>query len=148
MDGKILLMPCYRLDALQKARKWVTTINPSTWDSGSSRSLEVVEEPLYNVEELFGIVNPDIRMPLPMEEVLLRIVDGSKLEQYKPEYGKNLITAWAHIHGKRTRRYLYERVPDEDYQGHLVGVIANRTPVINMDESDKSTSFIHLCNQK
>lgn len=108
MSAKPSLIPCLRLDALQKARKWVTTINRPTLDSGPSRLFASIEEPLYDAEELFGIINPDIRMPLPMEEVLLRVIDGSKLEQYKPEYGKNLITAWAHIHGETTRRFVEE----------------------------------------
>src|SRR5438045_8654223 len=51
------------------------------------------------VEELLGIIPTDIRQPLDMREVLLRIVDGSRLQEFKPLYGTGLITAWAYIHG-------------------------------------------------
>lgn len=57
------------------------------------------EAPKYDAEELLGIINPDIRLPTDMLEVLLRIVDGSKLEQFKRQYGKGMLCAWARIHG-------------------------------------------------
>lgn len=56
--------------------------------------------PLYDSEELFGIVNPDIRMPMDMLEIILRLVDGSRVEQFKPNFGTGMITAWAHIQGR------------------------------------------------
>jgi acetyl-CoA carboxylase carboxyltransferase component len=46
-----------------------------------------------------GIVPVDIRQPMDMRELIIRIVDASRLEEFKPLYGKGLITAWAHIHG-------------------------------------------------
>ena len=46
-----------------------------------------------------GIIPTDIRQPMNMREVLLRIVDGSRLDEFKPLYGIGLITCWAHIHG-------------------------------------------------
>ena len=55
--------------------------------------------PNYDAEDLLGIVDPDIRQPLDMMEVLLRIVDASRIEIFKPTFGKGMITAWAHIHG-------------------------------------------------
>lgn len=56
-------------------------------------------EPRYPVEELLSLVNPDIRKPFDMREVLLRIVDDSRLSEFKPKYGPNIITAFAHITG-------------------------------------------------
>lgn len=56
-------------------------------------------EPRYPVEDLLSLVNPDIRKPFDMLEVLLRIVDDSRLSVFKPKYGTNMITAWAHIQG-------------------------------------------------
>ena len=44
-------------------------------------------------------MNPDIRKPFDMREVLLRIVDDSRLSEFKPKYGPNIITAFAHITG-------------------------------------------------
>jgi Carboxyl transferase domain len=51
------------------------------------------------VDELLGIIPTDIRQPLNMREVLLRIIDSSRMDEFKPLYGTGLITAWAHIHG-------------------------------------------------
>ncbi|KAH0041901.1 beta subunit of 3-methylcrotonyl-CoA carboxylase, partial [Aureobasidium melanogenum] len=113
-------------DAIQKARRWIGTLDDTRHLSLPDKLPDL---PLYSSDDLFGIINPDIRMPMDMMEILLRLVDGSRVEQFKPNFGKGMITAWAHIHG------------------HLVGCIANKSPVINMDESDKSTNFIHLCNQ-
>lgn len=55
--------------------------------------------PRYSVEDLLSLVNPDIRKPFDMREVVLRIVDDSRLSEFKPKYGTNLITAFAHILG-------------------------------------------------
>lgn len=59
--------------------------------------------PLSDPDELLGIINPDIRMPMDMMEIILRLVDGSRVEQFKPDFGKGMITAWAHIQGKTQR---------------------------------------------
>jgi hypothetical protein len=56
--------------------------------------------PRYSAEDLLSLVNPDIRKPFDMKEVLLRIVDDSRLSIFKPSFGKNLCTAWAKIMGK------------------------------------------------
>lgn len=56
--------------------------------------------PRYPIEDVLSIVNPDIRKPFHMNEVLLRIVDDSRLSIFKPKYGPNMITASAHIMGK------------------------------------------------
>jgi acetyl-CoA carboxylase carboxyltransferase component len=83
-----------------------------------------------------------------MMEVILRIVDDSRLEQYKPLYGKGIITAWAYIHGMFKFLLTRQRARQLTLPGHLIGIIANQTPIINPQESDKATSFIRLCNQK
>lgn len=56
--------------------------------------------PRYPIEDLLSLVNPDIRKPFDMREVLLRIVDDSRLLQFKPQYGPSIITARAHILGQ------------------------------------------------
>jgi acetyl-CoA carboxylase carboxyltransferase component len=65
-----------------------------------------------------------------MKEVLLRVVDDSRMVLFKPEYGRNLITAFTKIMGIKT------------------AVIANQTPVINGDEASKGAQFVRLCNQQ
>ncbi|KAK5062665.1 hypothetical protein LTR84_004738 [Exophiala bonariae] len=114
-------------DAIRKAREWVKTLPER------SQRLESLNEPLsprYPAEDLLALVNPDIRKPFDMAEIVLRLVDGSRLSTFKPNYGKNLLTCWAEIHG------------------HATGIIGNQTPVINPDEASKGAQFIRLCNQR
>lgn len=116
-------------DAIRKAREWVLTIEAAQRVGKHSKPQETPSPPTYDPEDLLGIVNPDIRAPMDMMEILLRLVDSSRLSIFKPTFGTAIITAHAHIHG------------------HLCGIIANQQPIINPEESDKATSFIHLCNQ-
>lgn len=95
-------MTDHRFDAIQKAREWVATLNQV--DPSHHRGMH--EEPLpprYPVGDLLSIVNTDIRKPFDMREVLLRIVDDSRLSIFKPGYGVNMLTAWADILGKPTK---------------------------------------------
>lgn len=56
-------------------------------------------EPQYDPRELYGIIPPDTRTPYDVREVLARIVDGSRLQEFKPLYGETLVCAFAHIFG-------------------------------------------------
>jgi 3-methylcrotonyl-CoA carboxylase beta subunit len=58
-----------------------------------------VEEPAYDVEEIYGIVPADTRKPYDVREVIARIVDGSRFHEFKSRYGTTLVTGFAHIHG-------------------------------------------------
>lgn len=90
-------LPSTRFDALRKARHWVSTLKVS------SRVPNTLDDPLpprHNPEELLGIINPDITKPFGMMEVLVRLVDDSRMELFKPLYGKGLITCWTRIHGQ------------------------------------------------
>ncbi len=90
---------------------------------------EPAEEPLYDPAELLGIVPVDLKVPFDPREVLARVVDGSRFEEYKPLYGNSLVTGWASVHG------------------YPVGVLANHRGVLFNEESQKATEFIMLCNQ-
>src|SRR5579864_5761029 len=57
------------------------------------------EEPLYETDELLGIVSADVRVPFEVREVIARIVDGSRFSEFKAEYGGTLVTGFARIHG-------------------------------------------------
>ncbi|KAL2434164.1 putative biotin-dependent acyl-coenzyme A carboxylase beta2 subunit [Exophiala dermatitidis] len=115
-------------DAVRKARDWVLTLDDSTLPL--PRQLLPPLSPRYPAEEILSLVNPDIRKPFDMREVLLRIVDDSRLLFFKPEYGRNLLTAFTRI------------------QGIPTAIIANQTPVIHADEASKGAQFIRLCNQQ
>lgn len=86
-----------RFDALRKAREWVASLPPHELYGCEIRQ---AVPPRYSSEDLLALMNPDIRKPLDMREVLLRIVDDSRLSIFKPSYGSNLITTWAQIMGK------------------------------------------------
>ncbi|KAH7016764.1 propionyl-CoA carboxylase beta chain [Ilyonectria destructans] len=114
-------------DAIRKAREWMWSLQPPT------PSMMLPHTPLpprYPAEDLLSLVNPDIRKPFDMGEVVLRLVDDSRVAVFKPNYGKNLLTCSAEIHG------------------YPVGIIGNQTPVIHPDEACKGAQFIRMCNQK
>lgn len=94
---EILTYNSYRFDAIRKAREWVASLQART--PAVPGLIEPVA-PRYPIEDVLSIVNPDIRKPFDMNEVLLRIVDDSRLSGFKPKYGPNMITASAHIMGK------------------------------------------------
>ncbi len=87
------------------------------------------EEPLYPAEELYGVVPKDPRIPYDVREVIMRIVDGSKFHEFKPLFGKTLVTGFAHIWG----------MP--------VGIIANNG-VLFSESALKGAHFIELCEQR
>jgi 3-methylcrotonyl-CoA carboxylase beta subunit len=55
--------------------------------------------PLFDAEELYGIIPEDVRAPYDVHEVIARIVDGSELHEFKPQYGSTLVCGFAHIWG-------------------------------------------------
>lgn len=88
-----------------------------------------VEELLYDPNELYGVIPRDSRVPFDVREVIARIVDGSRLHEFKPLYGKTLVTGFAHIWG----------MP--------VGIIANNG-VLFSESAQKAAHFIELCEQR
>ncbi|KAJ6028850.1 hypothetical protein N7540_004426 [Penicillium herquei] len=114
-------------DAIHKARQWVASLQART------PSVFGWIEPItlrYPIEDVLSIMNPDIRKPLDMREVLLRVVDDSRLSVFKPMYGPNMVTASAHI------------------MGFPVGIVANQISGINPNEAAKAAQFIRMCNQQ
>ena len=89
----------------------------------------VPEDPHYDPEELYGVVSHDHRRPFDMREVIARIVDGSRMHEFKPRYGTNLVCGFSRVHG------------------YAVGIIANNG-ILFSAEALKATHFIELCNQR
>ncbi|KAK1059086.1 hypothetical protein LTR74_012878 [Friedmanniomyces endolithicus] len=116
-------------EAIHEAREWVCKL-PEQAPPISRISSTSGRPPRFPADDLLDLVNPDIRKPLPMHEVIARLVDDSHFSAFKHSYGPNLITGYADIHG------------------FPVGIIANATPVINSEEAAKGTQFIRLCNQQ
>ena len=86
------------------------------------------DEPLYDPEELLGLVARDLRSPLDIRDVVARIVDGSRFEEFKPGYGPTLVCGWASLHG------------------FPIGILGNNGALLS-ESSEKATQFIQLCNQ-
>jgi len=87
------------------------------------------EDPAYDPAELYGIIPRDPRRPSDVHEVIARLVDGSRLQEFKPLYGTTLVTGFARIHG------------------YPVGIVANNG-VLFSESSLKGTHFIELCGQR
>ncbi len=114
------------LDCLRLGRQIVRRLN---WRKQGPGPGEPADEPLYDPEELLGIVSADLREPFDPRDLLARIVDGSRYDEFKPLYGTSLATGWCSIHG------------------YALGVLANRHGVLFNEESEKATQFIQLANQ-
>jgi 3-methylcrotonyl-CoA carboxylase beta subunit len=84
------------------------------------------EDPYYDPAELYGIVSHDSRKPYEVREVIARLVDGSRMHEFKPRYGASLVTGFARIYG------------------YPVGIIANNG-VLFSESALKATHFIELC---
>ena len=85
------------------------------------------EEPRYDPAEIYGVVNADIRKPYDVREIIARLVDGSRFDEFKERYGTTLVTGFARLHG------------------FLVGIVANNG-VLFSESALKATHFIELCN--
>ncbi len=88
-----------------------------------------IEAPLYDAKELYGIIPSDTRKPFDIREVIARIVDGSRLDEFKARFGTTLITGFASIYG----------MP--------VGIIANNG-ILFSESAQKGAHFIELCTQR
>lgn len=88
-----------------------------------------IEEPIYSMDEIYGVLPSDSRIPFDIREVIARIVDGSRFHEFKALFGKTLVTGFAHIWG----------MP--------VGIIANNG-VLFSESAQKAAHFIELCEQR
>jgi len=87
------------------------------------------DEPSHDPEDLLGLVPTDLKQPFDPREVIARIVDGSRFDEFKPLYGTSLVTGWASIHG------------------YPIGILANARGVLFSQEAQKAAQFIQLANQ-
>jgi acetyl-CoA carboxylase carboxyltransferase component len=90
--------------AILAARRWIRSIHTQ-----QPSRCPLVLPPKYDVDDLLGLVGTDIRKGImPMGEIIARIVDASRFELFKPLYGKNMLCAWAYIHGTRSQSVLIQ----------------------------------------
>ncbi len=112
--------------ALALARRAVQHLNRTrpatvTWQSP--------EDPAYDPEEILGVVPAGLRTPYDIREVIARVVDGSRFDEFKPRFGETLVTGFAHL------------------KGCPVGIVANNG-VLFSESAQKGAHFIELCSQR
>lgn len=113
-------------EALQTARQIISRLNGSPKKTHLQKE---PQEPLYPSENLYGMIPSSLKTQFDMRNILSFILDGSELDEFKSEYGKTLITGWAHICGS------------------LVGVVANNG-ILFSESALKGSHFIDLCDQR
>jgi acetyl-CoA carboxylase carboxyltransferase component len=114
-------------DALRLGREIVRNLNCRKLGRGAT---EAPLEPLHPAEDLLGVASADLKVPFDPRDVLARVLDGSRYDEFKPLYGTALSTGWGSIHGYR------------------IGVLANVRGILFSEEAQKATQFIQLANQK
>jgi len=113
-------------DALRACREVLAHLN---WSKAGGGPPLPADPPVHDPEDLLGIASADLRVPFDAREVLARVLDGSRFEEFKPLYGRTLVTGWGSL------------------LGYPVGIVANNGVLFN-EESEKAAQFIGLCNQR
>ncbi|MBK6328008.1 MAG: methylcrotonoyl-CoA carboxylase [Chloroflexi bacterium] len=113
-------------EALARVRETVSHLN-------RHKTMPVViqppENPAYDPEELYGVIPADHRQQFDVREVIARLVDGSRLSEFKARYGTTIVCGFAHIMG----------IP--------VGIVANNGLLFS-ESALKASHFIQLCGQR
>ncbi len=113
------------MDGLHHARKIIRHLR---WHKLGPGPTEPDDPPLYSPAELIGCASADVRIPFEIKEIFARLLDGSRLEEFKPLYGDKLVCGWGSIHG------------------FPVGVLGNNG-ILFSEEAKKGAQFIQLCNR-
>ena len=112
--------------ALALARRAVGHLNRQ---KPATVSWQSPEDPAYDPEEILGVVPADLRTPYDIREVIARVVDGSRFDEFKPRFGETLVTGFAHL------------------KGCPIGIIANNG-VLFSEAAQKGAHFVELCSQR
>ena len=112
--------------ALAMARRAVANLNRRLPDDVAWQS---AEPPAFDPDEILGVVPADLRTPYDIREVIARIVDGSRFDEFKARFGETLVTGFAHV------------------EGCPVGIVANNGGLFS-EAAQKGAHFIELCSQR
>lgn len=112
--------------ALSIARGIVGNLN---WQKPVTLNLATPEDPLYDPAELLGVIPADIKKPYDVREVIARLVDGSRFDEFKARYGTTLVTGFARLHG------------------YPIGIVANNG-ILFSESALKGAHFIELCARR
>ncbi len=112
--------------ALALARRAIGNLNREPTTNANWQS---PEDPAYDPEEILGVVPPSLTIPYDIREVIARLVDGSRFDEFKQRFGETLVTGFAHV------------------KGCPVGIIGNNGPVFS-EAAQKGAHFVELCSQR
>jgi 3-methylcrotonyl-CoA carboxylase beta subunit len=112
--------------ALALARRAVGNLNRA---KPNTVQWQTPEDPAYDPDEILGVVPADLRTPYDIREVIARLVDGSRFDEFKARFGETLVTGFAHV------------------MGCPVGIVANNG-VLFSDSAVKGAHFVELCSQR
>jgi len=112
--------------ALALARQAIAGLNRT---KPQQLNLQSPEDPAYDPEEILGIVPADTKTPYDVREVIARVVDGSRLDEFKARYGTTVVCGFAHV------------------MGMPIGIVANNG-VLFSESSVKAAHFVELCSQR
>ncbi len=112
--------------ALALARRAISHLNRQR---PQTVAWQTPEDPAYDPEEILGVVPGDLRTPYDIREVIARVVDGSRFDEFKARFGETLVTGFAHV------------------MGCPVGIVANNG-VLFSEAAIKGAHFIELCSQR
>jgi 3-methylcrotonyl-CoA carboxylase beta subunit len=112
--------------ALALAREAVARLNRK---KDIQLAVREARAPLYDPQELYGVIPTDTKKPYDVREIIARIVDGSEMHEFKPRFGATLVCGFAHV------------------EGMPVGIIANNG-VLFSESAQKGAHFIELCCQR
>ncbi len=115
------------LEALEITRSIVANLNYGIKESSLKRIAP--EDPLYDPQEIYGVIPRDPRIPFDVREVIARLVDGSRFHEFKSEFANTIVTGFSHI------------------WGYPVGIVANNG-VLFSESAVKAAHFIELCDQR
>ncbi|MBY7968452.1 methylcrotonoyl-CoA carboxylase [Vibrio fluvialis] len=85
--------------------------------------------PRYDAQEMYGIVNADLRLSFDVREIIARLVDNSEFDEFKALYGSTLVCGFAQLHG------------------HRIGIVANNG-ILFSESAQKGAHFIELCAKR
>ncbi len=112
--------------AIALARQIVASLNHR---KEVTAALREPRAPLFDAEELYGVIPVDTRKPFDVREIIARLVDGSEFHEFKPRFGATLVCGFAHI------------------EGMPIGIVANNG-VLFSESAQKGAHFIELCCQR
>ncbi len=112
-------------DGIRMCRELIAHLNWRKLGPGPSMPSD---PPVHDPEELLGLVSRDLKTPFDIRDIIARIVDGSRFEEFKALYGPTLVCGWSSI------------------DGYPVGILGNNGALFS-ESSEKATQFIQLCNQ-